>query len=297
MIPWKSTRSFSSCRRMSRGNATKAVIALFVLAAAARGQHSDLNTAFSAVRRGDLTVVANLSVTTADLPELIRYSHDPNESVRLEAEVLLSTLGTAGCRPIATLLTDRSQDIRERAARSIYKNCPPEANINGLDASLRKSIEMGNSAAQAILLLGRMPHSAVSERVEHRGQSVKLEPWTPPVPSELAFAVISSAASDNLIDRALIPQSEAEFLAATLPDVGSAAKLRILLKLLDDRRPVADSAPSGAEPKRRVCDLAVDGFVRRLKLQPSFAPGIYRYSSENLEETKRLVERALSTAQ
>ena len=277
----------------------KAVIALIVLAAAARGQHSDLNSAFSAVRRGDLTVVANLSVTTADLPELIHYSHDPNEAVRLEAEVLLSTLGTAGCRPVATLLTDRSQDIRERAARSIYKNCPPEANINGLDAALRKSIEMGTSAAQAILLLGRMPHSAVPERAEfeQRGQSVKLEPWTPPVPRELAFAVVSSAPSDNLIDRALVPQSEAEFLAATLPDVGSAAKLRILLKLLDDHRPVADTAPSGAEPKRRVCDLAVDGFVRRLKLQPSFALGIYRYSSENLEEIKRMVGRALSTAQ
>jgi HEAT repeat protein len=269
------------------------------------GQTSPIASAFEAVRHGRLAVVVDLKLGAADVPAVAHFLDDGNEDVRREAIVLLIKLGEPACRALKPALVDAAADLRERAARGIHGNCPmPEtARIADLDSDLRRSVEMGNAAAAALLLLGRFDNEATRSYLESRitGQdrAVKLNSWNPPVPQRLAAAVggvsVAAPSAEAVVEQGLGPVNEAEFIALTLGDIHAVARLAPLLKLLDDQRTVASGTPSGATPQRRICDLAVDSLVSRLGLQPSFAlRPADRYTGAEIERVRELAAAAVS---
>ena len=268
-------------------------------------QTSPIASAFEAVRRGHLAVVADLKLGPADVPAVAHFLDDGNEDVRREAIVLLIKLGEPACRALKPALVDAAADLRERAARGIYGSCPTSetARIGDLDSDLRRSVDMGNAAAAALLLLGRFDNEATRSYLESRiaGQdrAVKLNPWNPPVPQRLAAAVggisVAAPGAEAMVERGVGPVDEAEFIALTLGDIHAVAKLAPLLKLLDDQRTVASGTPSGATPQRRICDLALDSLVRRLSLQLSFPlRPAERYTSAEIERVRDLAAAAVA---
>src|SRR4051812_41976892 len=132
------------------------------------GQTSSIASAFEAVRHGRLAVVADLKLGAADVPAVARFLGDGNEDVRREAIVLLIRLGEPACRALKPALVDAAADLRERAARGIHGNCPiaETARIADLDSDLRRSVDMGNAAAAALLLLGRFDNEATRSYLE-----------------------------------------------------------------------------------------------------------------------------------
>lgn len=275
-----------------------------VAGSAALAQASGVDSAFAAVRRGRFEAAASLKLTAADIPAVARFLGDDNEDVRREATVLLIGLGEPACQALTPALVDPEADIRERAARGLHA-CPrgATARIAGLEAALRRSIDMGNVAAAALLLLGRFDDPATKNYLEARlatkGPAVKLNSWNPSVPQQLAAAVagvsVAAAGADPVVEQGLGPLDEAEFVALTLGDIRVAAKLQPVVKLLDDRREVAGATPSGARPQRRICDLAVDSLVRRLELQPSFRlRPADRYTDGEIAQVRALAAAAVA---
>jgi hypothetical protein len=283
-----------------------AVTAVGLMASSsAIGQASPIASAFEAVRHGRLAVVADLNLGPADVPAVAHFLDDGNEDVRREAIVLLIKLGEPACPALKPALVDVAADLRERAARGIYGNCPMRetARIVDLDSDLRRSVDMGNAAAAALLLLGRFDNDATRSYLESRiaGQdrAIKLNAWNPPVPQRLAAAVggvsVAAPGAESVVELGLGPVNEAEFIALTLGDIHAVGKLAPLLKLLDDQRTVASGTPSGATPQRRICDLAVDSLVRRLGLQlPLPLRPADRYTSAEIEQVRELATAAVS---
>ena len=250
----------------------------------------------AAVREGNFQAVADLPVTAADVPELEMFLRHPDDTVRREVVVLLTKAeGEAACAAFVPAVTDSSADIRERAARALHQKCSHQsvASIPDVGEALRKSVGMGNASASAILLLGRLLdaesreflHSLVSDETS----LVKLEPWNQPVPQGLVAAVMSGAAPER-VTAALPKIEEAEFLASVLPEITDAETLKSLLKLLDDEREISAGVPSGAQPKRRLCDLATDGFAKRFGLQPFPLRTSDRYTPEEIAQIKQLAD-------
>ncbi|MBI4905473.1 MAG: hypothetical protein HY820_17705 [Acidobacteria bacterium] len=207
------------------------------------------------------------------------------------------------CDGLVPGLTSASADARERAARTLYKRCPVDVTgaMGNLRASLRKSVELGNANAGALLLLGRYRDAETREFLEQRvaatAPKLKLDPWQKPVPVGLAAAVAAvSAGSPNARERlkeALKPVEEAEFLTSVLPSIQDNKSLDMLLALLVDERTVSTGVPSGATPRRRIADLAADGLASRFSLTEfKVRPGD-RYTRGELEQIRRLVTAKL----
>ena len=253
--------------------------AVFCFPLLGSAQADDIRSALDEVRNGRLTSVVNLRVNERDIPTIAPYLVDRSEDVRREAVVLLARIGSPACRALVKSLTDAAADIRERVARAVYRSCRFElSEIPGLETALRRSNEMGNAAAAPLVLLGHWPSEEtrryLREQLARETPPVKLDPWNPPVPQRIAAAVggvsVGIAEARPVLEQGLTGLNEAEFIAMTVDDIQTPDGLRLALRLLQDQRPVAAGVPSGAEPRRRICDLAVDSYIRRLKLKPAF---------------------------
>jgi hypothetical protein len=276
---------------------------LWLVSSPVAAQSDAVAAAFEAARSGNLQHLAALRPAAADIPVVAAYLRDRNESLRREAVVVLARLGQPACPALTAGLTDASADMRERAARAIYRICSAAtADMPGLGAALRQSVRIGNTAAAPLLLLGRFPddetRAFLRGLLAATGSMVKFENWNPPLPQMLAAAVGAVSTGVTEAEPALLQGlhtvSQAEFLALVLGDVQIASALRPLLPLLHDERPVSTGVPSGAEPRRRVCDLAAESFVRRLRLAPTFAlrpPA--RYSTDELDQIEALARAAI----
>ncbi len=203
-----------------------------------------------------------------------------SEDARLEALVKIAGQGQAGCEQLVAGLTDSSADLRERAARALYANCPATVTdkVAGLEVALRKSVTMGNPSAGTLLLLGRFKSDESRKFLQQHmisKEMVKLQPWQPPVRQGLAAAVaaVSAGVPSALpaVQKGLGPLPEAEFLVSAMADLSDNSAVVSLAKLLDDSRTVQAGVPSGVQPQLRIQDLALEAFVARLKLRPSFA--------------------------
>jgi HEAT repeat protein len=279
-------------------------LALLVQLGCAQRAADPISAAFADVRRGKLETAARLSVTASDVPAIAAYLKDENEDVVREAVVILARIGgPSACDALVAPLASRSADVRERAARGIYSACPPEATaaIPGLAAALRQSIQTGTASAAPVLLLGRFQDEetrAFLRNLLASNAPVKREPWNTPVPLRLAAAVAGVSAgvegAQNQMAQGLGSTPEAEFLAGSIGDVRDTRALGVLLPLLDSDQTVRSSVPSGAQPQRRVRDVAVDGFAARLRLSPSFAlrPSD-RYTDAEISEIRRLTSAAV----
>lgn len=263
-------------------------------------QASEITSAMAKVRKGDYSTVTGLAVTAADVPALTPLLMDTNADVARESMVLLERIGgSQACTALVRALTSVSADMRERAANAMYRRCqqPLADNLAGWETALHQSVRMGNTAASATLLLRHFANDGnrqfLRKLLNAHAVVVKLAAWSTPVPQALAAAVagvsVGLTQAQARLVQGLNDVASAEFLASTLVDVTDMTALHSLLPLLDNEQTVRAGVPSGALPQRRVCDLALDAFVNRLGLRPSFSLRVgERYTAAELDEVKRL---------
>ena len=204
-------------------------------------------------------------------------------------------------------LRDPDPETQGRSALAIYESPRPEEILRdaAAAAAVRTSVAEGNRSAAAILLLGYDPSPRSAEllkdiRQTYAGKRAKLKPWSPAVPLPLVVDVALSRLGDAGARRSLlegIEEASVEvlaFLLGVLREVDDPAVLHALSKALDDERPVAGGVPSGAEPARRLADVAVNAFIERLGLAVRFTRDpARRYARQDIEDVKRLLKGSL----
>jgi hypothetical protein len=177
-------------------------------------------------------------------------------------------------------LSSPDPDTRDRAARDLYLRCDRSVVTSSreLAEALTTIVRSGTSSAMPMMLLGHVQagRAELSTLLKAKpGPMVKLESWNKPVPAALAAAVALSRLGDPEGNRQLqhyAAQKDLpirEFLldvAAELPD----EKLPLLRPYLDDKREITSGVPSGATPRRRLCDAAAVSFAKRLPLKLEF---------------------------
>ena len=246
-----------------------------------------VNTAFAAARTGDYEPVSQLGEQGASIiPHLQPYLRDENEMVRLQAVALLTTFDDPAVIPLLTqALGDPLQDIRARAALALYERHDPLrlAEQAKVGEALRASLAQGNDTAAAILLLSYFPDETSMKALEALREQAgdaqtELATWAPVVRVQLAIAVSLSRLGDRAARLTLLQTSadgslaEREFLLSVLREIDAPEVLHALAAVtLDDVRDIGGGVPSGVQPRRRRCDLAVVNFVRRLHLPVNFS--------------------------
>lgn len=265
--------------------------------------------AFAAARTGRYDLISELGEQGAPvIPHLRPFLQDADERVRLQAISLLAASDADSAIPLlTTALTDASQDLRARAALALYERHDPIklAQRPELGEALRASLNQGNDAAAAILLLGYFPGkttetalAALAERAADAG--TELAAWTPVVPVRLVVQVIQSRLGDAKARAALLktsvdgPLAERQFLLSALREIDAPELLHALAQALDDPSEIGGGAPAGVAPKRRLCDLAVAALTQRLKLPVKFALNeTRRFSPAEIASVRQLMAHAL----
>lgn len=264
---------------------------------------NQVNAAFAAAREGDYEPVSQLGEQGVGIiPHLQPYLRDENEMVRLQAVALLTAFDDPAAIPLLTqALGDPLQDIRARAALALYERHDPLqlAERPELGAALRTSLDQGNDAAAAILLLGYFPDEASLKALdalrERAGDAqTELASWAPVVPVQLPVAVSLSRLGDRAARLTLLQTSadgslaEREFLLSVLREIDALEVLHALASALDDTREIGGGVPSGIQPQRRLCDLAVVSLVKRLNLPVNFTVGDQqRFTSREIDAVRQ----------
>jgi hypothetical protein len=211
----------------------------------------------------------------------------------------------ADCTEPARQLRDPMQDVRDRAATALYDHCSPASLGPDDAAALRASLDLGVSAAGAVLLLGHFPDAASKAALEALRRQpkpiVKLHPWGP-IASQSLAASVALARTGSTDARSEVHRSITEgntgnlrFLLEVLKEIDDPSLLRALAEGLSDRREIPGGVPSHAEPQRRVCDLTAEAFASKLGLSYSFplSPG-RRYTDHELAGARSAVAERLS---
>lgn len=206
----------------------------------------------------------------------------------------------AECAAAARALGADSADERERAARRLYERCDDSALAGaGSAAALRKAVETGAGAA-AILLLGRQRDAASIATLNSMAAAkpLKLHLWSAPVPAQAVRAVaLARAGQPAELDGVLQTDDLAQrrFLLDVLGEIEHRPTLAQLADLaLADAREISGGLPSGARPRRRLCDAAVDAFATRLNLSLPFPlTPARRYTRAQLAEARTAILDAL----
>lgn len=265
--------------------------------------------AFEAARRGDFAGIVELEKLGPPIVPLVApYVDDPDSNLRREAVALLRTMGgRETVPPLLKALGDPDLDIQARAALALYLHNPPADVAKAEDAEnrLRASVEGGNHAAAAILLLGyfsgqesqRLLRSLQTRPPEERAE---LQPWSPAVPVALPATVALSLRGDDDARRRLLETinrgepKELEFLFSVLREIDAPEVIHGLKQILKDERPTKAGVPSGAEPELRLCDLAVNALVRGLDLKVDFELSESdRYTPEQIEAVRQAINQSL----
>lgn len=247
---------------------------------------TQVNAAFTAARQDNYELISQLTELGAPvIPHLQPWLQDEHDMLRLQAVALLTTSTDPAAIPLLALaLRDASQDIRARAALALYERHDPLklAERPEVGEALRASVAQGNDAAAAVLLLGYFPGDASLKTVqalnERAGDAqTELATWAPVVPVRLPVAVSLSRLGDRAGRLTLLQTStdgsltEREFLLSVLRELDSPEVLHALATgTLSDVSEIGGGVPSGVQPQRRLCDLAVVSFVKRLSLPVNF---------------------------
>lgn len=167
--------------------------------------------------------------------------------------------------------------------------------------AVAKCVARSNRTAAAVLLLGYSPAgSPVLKRLlsdEHGTEPVKLKAWSRTVPLRVvALTALSRLGDGDARQRLLaeIPEYEAPvriFLLDVLHYIDAPEVWYALSEYLHDTREIPEGVPSGAA-RRRLCDHAVDAFVKRLALTISFSQKLGgRYELEEVEQVLKLLNQ------
>ena len=270
---------------------------------------SQVNTAFAAARKGDYEPVSQLGEQGAKIiPYLQPYLRDEDEMVRLQAVALLTASDDPAAIPLLALaLSDPLQDIRARAALALYERHDPLqlAERPELGEALRASLDQGNDAAAAILLLSYYPGESTSAALqaldERAGDAqTELAAWTPVVPVTLVTAISRSRIGDQAARRMLLQTSadgslaEREFLLSVLREIDSPEVFHALASALDDTQEIGGGVPSGIQPQRRLCDLAATSLIKRLNLKVNFSfSGQHRFTPAEIDTVRQAMVAGL----
>jgi len=261
--------------------------------------------AFEAARAGNMGPVAELhELGEAVVAPLGKYLEDADPNIRREAVALLRALGGKAALPLLLrALGDPLVEVQERAAMALYERYEPQtlAASSEVGAGLRKSVTAGNTRAAAILLLAYFPGPETQQLLgKLRGRPAeevtKLHEWSPTVPVSLAATVALSRLGENGARAGLLGQIEnaginvLEFLFEAIREIDSPEVLQALKPALDNQAEVSSGVPSGAAPRRRICDVAVNAFVRRLKLLVDFELSeSRRYTDAQIQQVRQQI--------
>lgn len=280
-----------------------------VMAKQAVTVEQQVEQAFQAARKGDFSHIGALpKLGPSAVPSLAPYLRDADVGMRREAVAVLAVIGGAKSLPLLVeALGDREAEIRERAAQALYSRYEPTALARDktLGPALRSSVRAGSPTAASLLLLGYFPdpenERALRAVVEQFGdEPTQLSDSGPLVTVALPARIALSQLGDRIARDALLRAidgaslAEAEFLLAVLRDVDSPTVLHAIKKTLDDEREIAGGLPSGAGPRRRLRDAAVEAFVRRLNLKVDFKlHDSRRHSDEQIARVRRLIDGSI----
>lgn len=268
-----------------------------------------VDQAFDRVRAGDFEQVSQLAdAGSAVIPHLEPYVRDDNEMLRLQAVSLLTTFDDPRALPLLKLaLADPLQDIRARAALALYERFDPQQLARDADMgkALRASLDQGNDAAGAILLLAYFPGDQSSASLvalrERAGEGLsELHSWTPAV----AVTLVSNIALSRLGDResrlALLERIDAgdlqelTFLLSVLREIDSKVAHALADATLGDEREVAGGVPSGVAAPLRLCDLAVVAFSKHFGLDVKFPlDETGRFTAAEIEAVRQALQESL----
>lgn len=299
--------------------AVASILALFALCCspekeddmsdAQRALYEQVQEAFNACRAGDFGPSSALAEAGEPVVMFMaQYVVDADENVREQAVAVLKAVGGENAAPLLLrALTDEVAGIRERAAHALFTGHDPVAVAALPDAgdAIRGSVAAGNHTAAALLLLGYCPgDESVSLLQKVRDADpmsrTELHAWTPVVDASLP-ARVSLSQLGEMEDRIFLLENAAtadadqlQFLLSVLREVDAPALLHELARTLDDTTEIGGGAPSGAEPVRRICDLAVDAFVERLDLSVDFPLNDSgRYTEEQIQAVREAIEGAI----
>jgi HEAT repeat protein len=251
--------------------------------AQAAGAPQQIAAAFESVRKGDASLIGGLvHYGDAVIPAVLPLVTDTDPAVRREAVALLDAINDASAAAAVTpALQDTSPEVAERAARLILRIVLRLGvdKIQGFDAARTLPAEHGSPGASRLLLLGftHGGESALRTALSAK-RLVKLTDADEPVPAALPAAIALSLRGDSKARAQLAERISGDSAASLIfmlqvVDMIYAPELLQALarRTLADDTAIASGLPAGIEPRRRVADLAVESFIRRLKLNTGIA--------------------------
>jgi hypothetical protein len=249
-----------------------------VAMAQVKGAQAQVAAAFESVRKGDMSHIGAL-VRHGDavIPAATPFVTDGDPVIRREAVALLDAIDSVSAASAALpALADTSPDVAERAARLILRVVLRTGadKVAGLDVAPEPPPAQGVPGAARLLLLGftregePMLRAALSER-----RLVKLTDGDAPVdaalPAAIALSLRGDASARQRVRERIAngPTASMEFLLQVVDMIDAPDLLQALAtRTLADKDATASGLPASIEPRRRVADLAVETFIRRLKL-------------------------------
>lgn len=267
---------------------------------------NEVTAVFDAVRGGDSSRVGKLVAYGDSLvPAVAPLLQDPNATIRREAIALLDALDSKPAALAAVRsLGDADSDIARRAARLVFRSVMRHGaeDFDGLGAALMSRQEQVRQDAAKLLLLGfTKDGEAILRGALTDGPLVKLSDDGPAVraalPAELSLSRRGLAdGRARLLARINAGQAaDLEFLLRSIGMIDAPAVLHALGgRTLGDERPIGGGLPSGAQPPRRMTDLAVEAFIARLRLTTGIETSpVKRYSPAQIETVRKAVLASL----
>lgn len=265
--------------------------------------HSLVDAALAKGATADATAKVIEAGDTAASELESRIGHASTDQLRGIIPLLEAISAPSSTMALLPLLTNKDEDIRNRAARAalsiILAHGPPAA--PDFESKIRAGISE-NSSAAALLLGGFAPKALdVLKRQIGSNREVKLDNSGPVVPSGVVVAV-SLSLLGNEEGRASLAKyiqsgdtSVLVFLLNVIKMIDDPSTLHLLAdKTLNNLSLIAANAPAGAEPPRQLADQAVETFSKAMQLQVDFKFGGNRhYTQKQREKVQSLIDAAI----
>jgi HEAT repeat protein len=266
---------------------------------------SDTKAAFEAVRRGDTSSIGKLvSSGDAAVHAATPFVADSDPVVRREAIVLLAAIGTRDAAKAALpALADGSEEVRSRAAELVFRSVMRDGEdaVPGLAAALARDAPPQPNAARLLLAAFTPDNEWMLREAQSQTRLVKLTNAGPAVQASLPAVLALSRRGDRearsvLIERIRGAQaSELEFLLQVLGIIDAPDVLHALAgRAFANETNISAGLPSGVEPRRRICDLAVDAFLARFRFDAGVAiDSTRRYSAGEIAKVRQALSARL----